>query len=69
MTNEPQPDLTAQAGDDLFKAKAPQPGTYLKAENEETDLDPDEIKDASDGMTKPDFLGKTNLENRADDRH
>lgn len=66
MTNEPEPepDLTAQAGDDLFKAKAPQPGTYLKAEDEHTDLDPDEVKDESDGMAGDDFLGKTNLQNR-----
>ena len=64
MTNEPQPDLTAQAGDDLFTAKAPTPGTFLKAEDENADIDPDDVIDESDGLTKPDFLGKSNLENR-----
>ncbi|CCH02122.1 hypothetical protein FAES_4122 [Fibrella aestuarina BUZ 2] len=43
------------------------PGTYLKGENEDTDVDASEVEDESDGMPERDFLGKSNLRNRDKD--
>lgn len=40
------------------------PGTYLKGEDKDTDVDASEIEDKSDGMQEKDFLGRSNLENR-----
>jgi hypothetical protein len=53
-------DESGQASD----SKVGGPGTYLKAVNEDTDVDPSEIKDESDGMPMNDFLGRSNLRNR-----
>ena len=50
--------------DDSFKAQTPQTGKFLKVVDEETDVDAEEVEDGSEGMTKPDFLGKSNRENR-----
>ena len=50
--------------DDTFKARTPQTGKFLKAVDEDTDVDPGEVKDESDGMGLHDFLGKTNRANR-----
>ncbi|MEZ0610677.1 hypothetical protein ACAW74_19340 [Fibrella sp. WM1] len=45
----------------------PKPGTFLKGENEDTDVDASEVDDQSDGMPERDFLGKSNLRNRDKD--
>ena len=60
-------DQTPDNKEDLFKAQTPQPGKFLKAVDKETDVDPSEVEDASDGMGNDDFLGKTNLINRDKD--
>lgn len=43
------------------------PGTYLKNENEDADVDASEVDDQSDGMNEKDFLGKSHLRNRGED--
>lgn len=52
--------------DDYFKAQTPEAGKFLKAVDEDTDVDASEVKDESDGMGPHDFLGKTNRENRGE---
>ena len=59
-----RPESEQAPDSDLTKATTPQPGHFLKDEDTDTDVKSSEIDDESDGMGKPDYLGKTNLENR-----
>ena len=64
MNEQPQPESGESPITQSTEARVPESGHFLKSIDEDTDVDADEIEDESDGMEKPDFLGKTNLENR-----
>ncbi|MEZ0540404.1 hypothetical protein [Fibrella arboris] len=66
MTDKPQPESGESTIAQSMEARAPEPGHFLKSIDEDTDVDASDVKDESDGMEKPDFLGKTNLENRGE---
>nr|ARK11535.1 hypothetical protein A6C57_15050 [Fibrella sp. ES10-3-2-2] len=64
MTEKPNPEAGESTIAQSTVPHGPPPGHFLKSIDEDTDVDNSEINDESDGMEKPDFLGKTNHENR-----
>ena len=64
MTEQPDPAAGESPIAQSTVPHGPPPGHFLKSEDDDTDVDASEVEDESDGMGKPDFLGKTNLENR-----
>ena len=64
MTQQPDPEAGESPPAQSIVPHGQPAGHFLKSVDEDTDVDASEVKDQSDGLENPDFMGKSNLENR-----